>query len=197
MGAESEQRGGPAAWDRVGWMLEDTGSLALIMSKRMLELWNTVSQNLRQDAYTADAMAQDTARAMRTAMDNMDDMWTFLTRPVQRERVATGLPTVFLYIRGAAGSTYMTPDPVVIPVAGRRFEDLPEQAEIGLTGPDEEKANAVRRCLRVTRELRPAYRLEAHDVRDLSPGTYEGLVYLADPPWPLADLRVVVGGTAG
>jgi hypothetical protein len=184
----------PAAWDRVGWLLQDLGGMATNMSNRNLALWNAVSENLQRGDYTADAMANDTARAMTTALDNMDDVWTFLTRLPQRDRVAAGLPTAFLLIRWAQedGAAYMLPDPVSIVVPGAKTADLPVQAEIGLTGPDERQAKIVRERLRATRESRPAYRVEARDVQDLSPGMYEGLVYLKDPPQALASLRVVV-----
>jgi|SRR4051794_4178040 hypothetical protein len=195
MGTENEPRDEPAAWDRVGWMLQDMGGMATNMSNRNLALWNAVSENLRRGDYTADAMAKDTARAMTTALDNMDDVWSFLTRLPQRDRVATGLPTAFLLIRWAQDdrATYMLPDPVSIVVPGAKTADLPDQAEIGLTGPDEQQAEIVRARLRATREeSRPAYRLEARDVQGLSPGMYEGVVYLTDPPQALASLRIVV-----
>jgi len=194
MGTDDERRDGPAAWDRIGWMLEDIGGLATNMSNRNLALWNAVSVNLRRADYTADAMARDTARAMTTALDNMDDIWSFLSRLPQRDRVATGLPTAFLLIRWAQDGprTYMLPDPVSIIVPGGKTAELPDRAEIGLTGPDEEKARTVRERLRASREDRPAYRLEASDVQGLSPGMYDGLVYLKDPPRALASLRVVV-----
>jgi|SRR4051794_2800614 hypothetical protein len=194
MATESAPRDEPAAWDRIGWMLEDMGNLAMDMANRNRLLWNTVSDNLRRGDYTADAMAGDAARAMTTALDNMGDIWSFLTQLPQRDRVAAGLPTAFLLIRWAEDDrrTYIAPDPVSIQVPGGAVADLPEQAEIGLIGPDEHKAEAVRGRLRAYRESRPAYRLEAHDVRGLSPGIYDGLVYLTDPPRPLANLRVVV-----
>jgi hypothetical protein len=194
MGTEHEPRDEPVAWDRIGWMLEDMGGMATNMSNRNLALWNAVSVNLRSGDYTADAMARDTARAMTTALDNMDDVWSFLTRLPQRDRVATGLPAAFMLIRWAQDDppTYMLPDPVSIIVPGGKTAELPDRAEISLTGPDEEKAGILRERLRASRESRPAYRLEASDVRGLSPGLYDGLVYLKDPPRPLASLRIVV-----
>lgn len=195
MKTNDDRDGDPAAWDRIGWMLEDMSSLAMEVSNRNRQLWSTVSENLRRDGgYTADALARDTALAMTAAVDNASDIWSFLTQAPQRESVATELPTAFLFICWAEDDqeTFLTPDPLSIRVPGAVDTDLPDRAEIGLNGPDEQKARAVRKCLRATRGPGLTYQLEAYDVHGLAPGTYDGLVYLTDPPRALANLRVVV-----
>jgi hypothetical protein len=195
MTSGSEGRGESAAWDRIGFMLEDMNALQNNVTKRTLDLWNQVAENLRRDGYGSDAMARDAARAMSTALDNMDDVWTFMTRPAQREFVAGVLPTAFLHVQwtGEEPSAPIAPEPVLIRAQGLKMEDLPPRAEIGVTGPDAGTAEAVRNCLAaVLVEGKPAYRLQTYDLGDLSPGTYGGLVYLKDTQQALANLRVVV-----
>jgi hypothetical protein len=60
-----------ATWDRVGQLLGDMSTVTQNIWRRNLALWSDVSHHLRADAYTADEMAADAARAMAVAL-NLD-----------------------------------------------------------------------------------------------------------------------------
>jgi hypothetical protein len=55
-----------------------------------------------------------------------------------------------------------------------------------------EAAAKLRRTLAARRKPGPSYLLEPHDVGELDPGVYDGVVYLTQPFRELANLRVVV-----
>jgi hypothetical protein len=190
------QRDESAGWDRVGWFMQDMGTVTQNIWARNLRLWNSVSERLRADRYTADAMADDAAKAMATAMADLDDVWSFWTRVPERERVATALPTAFLLFawRDETAPTHIPPDPVLIRAPFADGTNLPARAEVALQGPSDEAVDALRACLTVRLETGPAYRIETHDVGELTQGVYDGVVYITDPGRPLAELRVVVEG---
>ena len=178
----------PLAWDRVGQFLQDMATVGQGIAKRNQELWMQVSQNLRQDRYPADAMTTDAARAMSAAMDNLEDVWTWLTRPPERDRVAVVVPTVFLKFQRVDGK-WNVQDPVWIRVPPSWSRDgLPRDADIYPSG-DQEGAERLRACLSATL-VDKSYLLEVADVKDLVPGVYAGVVAVDDRP--LANLRVVV-----
>jgi hypothetical protein len=199
MAGDAEQGPERVAWDRLGRFFGDMAAVAQKVSSRNLTLWNTVSSNLRSPGYSADAMASDAAKAMAVAIDNLDDLWTSLTRVPEREQVAVPLPTAFLYfaLQDGEDGVYDLAESVWIRVAPTDLETLPRYATIGLDGP-ERGVQALKASLRATREATKGYRLEAYGVGKLEPGVYSGAVYLTDPrPRQLANLRVVVEGPTG
>lgn len=203
MADDAAQGSEQVAWDRVGQFFGDMATVAQTVWERNLRLWNTVSSNLRApEKYGADAMAKDAARAMVVALDNVDDIWTSLTRVPERESVATALPTAFLYfaLQHPAGGEYAIAETVWIRVPpGTNFDELPSRAEIGLWGP-EEGLEGLRDCLTATLERRKGYRLEASakEKPELHPGAYGGIVYAPGrPARPLANLRIVVEEPGG
>jgi hypothetical protein len=188
---------GPA-WDRVGQFFGDMAAVTQGIWNRNLRLWSTVSDNVRtQKKYGADEMANDAASAMTAAIDNIDDIWTFVSSVPQRQQVATAMPTAFVFLgeTDGDGATHALADPVLIRVSPAELKQLPQRATIGLSGHDK-GIRALKRCLRATRAESEGYQLETYGVVDLVPGTYGGVVYLTGPPVrPLADLRIVVEGT--
>ncbi|HEX2375683.1 MAG TPA: hypothetical protein VHO93_17020 [Actinomycetota bacterium] len=184
-----------ATWDRVGQLLGDMGTVTQNIWRRNLALWSDVSDHLRADTYTADVMATDAARALAVAFDNATDIWSALVRSPERERPVSGLATAFLYFerRDRGSTTHIPPDPVVLRVPFVDVDDLPVQAEIGLHGPSQDGALALRACLAARLQPPRTYLLEPHDVKELVPGIYDGAVYLTAPPRPLANLQVIVG----
>jgi hypothetical protein len=196
MANQDGQRAESAGWDRVGWFMQDMGAVTQNVWTRNLSLWNSVSARLRTQTYTADAMADDAARAVAAALANMDDIWSVWARAPERERVAATLPTAFLLFawRGDQTPTHIPPDPVLVRAPFSDAADLPARAQIALQGPSEAAVDRLRACLVARLEPGPAYRLETHDVGDLTPGGYDGIVYLTDPGRPVADLRIVVEG---
>lgn len=182
-----EQFSEPRAWDRVGQFLQDGAAVGLSIAQRNQELWIRVSNNLRSDRYKPESMTSDAAAAMTTAMDNLDDVWQLVTRPPDRERVATTLPTVFLRFQKIKG-VWNNPDPVWIRVPYWDRANLPSTADIHLDGA---KAAAKKLTASLKASLSgSSYRLEVADARDLTPGVYVGIVAIGDRP--LASLRVVV-----
>jgi hypothetical protein len=177
----------PLAWDRVGQFLQDMAIVGENIAKRNQDVWGRVSTNLRGDRYPPDAMTTDAAKAMSAAMDNLEDVWTLLTRPPERERVAAVVATVFLRFTCLAG-IWNVQDPVWIRVPYWTRDDLPPDAKIYLDG-DKEGARRLEDCIRVKLVDR-AYLLEVADVKDLVPGVYVGVVTADDRP--LANLRIVV-----
>lgn len=179
------------AWDRVGQFLQDSAAVGLSIAQRNQDLWTRVSTNLRSNQYKPESMTADAAAMMTTALDNLDDMWQLLTRPPERERVATPLPTVFLRFEETDG-VWSNPDPVWIRVPFWDRANLPRTADIHLDGPKgavTKLASSLKAGL-----VGNAYRLEVADARDLTPGVYVGIVALDDRP--LANLRIVVKAPA-
>jgi hypothetical protein len=193
----TEQGPEEVAWDRVGQFWGDMATVAQRVGDRNLKLWSTVSSNIRTEKYGADAMANDVAKAVAVALDNLDDLWTSLMRPPERERVATPLPTAFLLFppprRPAAESAIAETVWIRVPPA-TEYEDLPQRASISLSGP----AEGVEPLLNsLTAELKPpkGYRVEVAAAEEITehPGVYDGVVYIPGAPArPLANLRVVV-----
>ena len=124
------------AWDRVGRFLQQSGSKASQMADRNLKLWPSVSSHLKKDGkYTADDMADDVAKSMTTAMNNMSDIWTMLTREPRQSQVAHPLPTAFLLFRWTGPLRYQLHEPVRIDVDfDLKGKVLPPRAKIALTG---------------------------------------------------------------
>jgi hypothetical protein len=182
-----DERREPPAWDRVGQFLEEMAAVGEGIAKRNRQLWTEISTNLRAEQYPADAMSTDAARAMTAAMDNLEDVWMFLTRPPDRQRVATTLPTVFLRF-WPEDEHWSQPDPVWIRVPYWGRDDLPARASVHLEG-DEALVTPLVRALRV--ELQGSnYLLEVAGAEGLEPGVYTGIVAVGDRP--LANLRIVV-----
>nr|WP_294693827.1 hypothetical protein [uncultured Friedmanniella sp.] len=208
--AESAERDEAIAWDRVGQFLENSGNLGGRVWRRSLDVWGQVADHMSTGRYRADDMAADTARAMVMWQENLADAWTLMTRPPQRQRYAGALPTAFLFFdRAGNGATHTLLDPVFIPVPVAEDHELPPTAEIALDGtssesivdPEKSSARAVEALLNrlvARRDARNRYVLETikpgEDVAELIGGVYDGLVYLKDPPLPLANVRVVVEG---
>jgi hypothetical protein len=195
MAADGDQtREQTAALDRVGLFFGDVARVTQAVWERNLTLWSTVSSRVRQEKkYGADELANDTGQAMVTAIDNLEDIWTFWTRIPQREQVATSVPTAFLYFqaRDDAEAPYALSDSVLIRVPPGELKALPDRAEIDLSGPEKGLPN-MRKCLRVTRQP-TGYLLEPADIGRLTPGVYGGVVYVPGlHPRLLATLRIVV-----
>lgn len=208
--AESAERDQTMAWNRVGEFLETSGNLGGRIWRRSFNVWGEVANHLSTGRYRADDMAADTARVMVMWQENLEDAWTLMTRPPQRQRYVGTLPTAFLFFdRAENGATHTLLDPVFIPVPVAEDHDLPPTAEIALDGtssesivdPEKSSAMAVNALLKrlvARKDARDRYVLETikpgEDVPELIGGVYDGLVYLKDPPLPLANVRVVVEG---
>jgi hypothetical protein len=192
---EHSRREQTAAWDRVGQLLGDMGAVTQTIWRRNMVLWSDVSRHLRSDRYTPEEMAADAARALAVAVDNATDVWSLVARMPEREQVAAGLPTAFLFFtrRDQGATTHIPPEPVLLRAPSGEADDLPDRARISLSGPDRDGVQALETCLAVRLQAPRTYLLEPHGVKRLVPGVYDGLVYLTDPPRPLADLRVIVG----
>jgi hypothetical protein len=202
--AEDRLHDADVAWDRVGQFLGDMASVAQTVWTRNITLWSSVADNIRSGEYNAGAAATDASKAMAAAFDNFDDVWSAVTRPPERQRVATAVPTAFLYFRWQEGvgpqrkdvtekhdAGYALVDPVWLLVPPGELADLPRNAEIELYGPTD-GVNALRDNLTAQKQAR-GYVLEAVDVKDLESGTYSGAVYVTKgSPRFLANLRVVV-----
>ena len=188
---EPEEPVEPAAWDRVGQFFQDMSDVGARIAERNLDVWKQTSGRMRDERYTADAMTTDAAAAFNAAIENLEEVWTFLTRPPEPQRVATPLPTAFLSFSGENGEPS---DPVWIrvPLAERK-EPLPDHADVYLEG-DEERVRAIRECISVERKSDRAYLLEGAASKELPKGLYVGLISIASPPRPLANLRIVVQG---
>jgi hypothetical protein len=192
MADQNDREFSPAtAWDRVGQFLQDSAAVGLSIAQRNQDLWTRVSNNLRGDQYKPESMTSDAAAAMSTALDNLDDMWQLLTRPPDRERVATPLPTVFLRFQQTDG-VWNNPDPVWIRVPFWDRANLPRTADIHLDGAKaavKKLSSALRADL-----VGNSYRLDVADAQNLTPGIYVGIVAVGDRP--LANLRIVVADKA-
>jgi hypothetical protein len=197
--AEDKIRDEDVAWDRVGQFLGDMASVAQSVWNRNITLWSTVSDNIRTKEYDTNAMTKDASRAMAAAFDNFDDIWSAITRPPERQSVATAIPTAFLYFRwqegagpGKTGAGHSLVDPVWLLVPPQELTDLPKEAEIELYGP-EDGVEALRENLSAQKQASRGYVLEAVATKVLDPGTYSGAVYVTKgSPRVLANLRVVV-----
>ena len=197
--AEDKPRDEEVAWDRVGQFLGDMASTAQSVWNRNITLWSSISNNIRTQEYGTDAMAKDASKAMAAAFDNVDDIWSAITRPPERQWVATAIPTAFLYFRwqeGAGprntGAGHSLADPVWLRVPPQELTDLPKEAEIELYGPTD-GVDALRANLSARKQPPRGYVLEAVAMVELVPGTYSGAVYVTKAsPRVLANLRVVV-----
>lgn len=175
--------------DRVGDFITGMADLGAELARRNQQTWAQISSHARSESYSADELTADAARAWRTAMDNAEDMWTFIARPPEAARTAPMVGTVFLRFWREHG-TWSIPDPVTleVPYWERRPEGLPDRADIFLAG-DWGGVDALNSCLSARRHEN-AYRLDVTEPRDLEPGMYIGLIAIAERP--LADLRVLV-----
>jgi hypothetical protein len=219
MAGDAQEPPESLAWDRVGRFFEDMARVSQDVFNRNLKLWSTVSANVRKPEYGVDAMAKDAGRAMATAIDNLDDIWTSVTRVPERQQVAAAMPTAFLYfgaqegasrgarakraaraagaegearrVAGGEDATHALADNAWIRLPPSDLPNLPGEARIEFSG-DEEGVKALRTCVRATKKPR-GYLIETYDVVKLVPGSYTGFIYVADPrPRPLASLRIVV-----
>jgi hypothetical protein len=196
--AEQNEPGPAQAWDRVGRWFEDMARVGEVVVKRNLKMWTTVSQNLRQrDKYGADEMARDAATVLGAMLDNLDDIWTSVTRPPEREEVAVNLPTVFLHYslkppaRHGDPPAYALTGPAWIRVPLIDLDGLADTAAIYLE--DAAGVAPLRRRLTGTKVARKGYKIEDTDTgEELTAGFYAGIVYVTDPVRPLASLRIVV-----
>ena len=203
------------AWNQVGIYMETAQETWTRLAKRNFDFWKEVSGSLKDGPVTADTLAANAGRAMSAAMETAQDLWLTTVEPPRREVYAQTLPTAFVYFSKVTGSTeggasgaeenkYDNPDPVHIAVHHQR-EQLDETAKITISGnPTDPSASAADALSALTARLHAhregtarSYLLEVlnpgdPDVKKLVPGTYVGLVYLTDPPLPLANLRVVV-----
>ena len=199
MMADDKARDDEVAWDRLGQFLGDMASTAQSVWTRNITLWSSVSDNIRTKEYDANAMAKDGAKAMAAAFDNVDDIWSAITRPPERQRVATAIPTAFLFFRwqegagpGKTGAGHSLPDPVWLLVPPQELTDLPKEAQIELYGPVD-GVKALRDNLRAQKQAPRGYVLQAVASNELEAGTYSGAVYVTkESPRVLANLRVVV-----
>jgi hypothetical protein len=220
MAAEDERSDPPGAgaaraaeiWDRLGQYMQGGGLLGQRIADRNLRMWNQVSGHLRSGGYTSDAMLGDAASALDLAMVNMADIWSALTRPAERERVAVPMPSAFLFFDRLDASTHVLVDPTLVRVPVSDEQQLPEEAAIVLSGgpsvqPSTGKLDPGEKPLDPAERLRGylvallagpgVYRIDVISrapVVELVPGAYDGLIYITDPPYALANLRVVVEG---
>ncbi|MFT4167260.1 MAG: hypothetical protein QM650_18650 [Microlunatus sp.] len=209
------------AWNQVGIYMETAQETWTRLAKRNFDFWKEVSGSLKNGPVNADTLAANAGRAVSAAMETAQDLWLTAVEPPRREVYAQTLPTAFVYFSkvsadtggdasGHQETTYDNPDPVHIAVHHQR-ETLPETAKITISGnPTDPAASAADALAALTDRLRVhregsarSYLLEVINpgghldpggagVPELVPGTYVGLVYLTDPPLPLANLRVVV-----
>jgi hypothetical protein len=192
MAADEDQPDEPTGIDQIGRGVQEMADLGLRMTERNVELWRSVADHVQGgERYTADQMAGDTAAALSTAMQNMQDTWSFLSRMPGQTVAAAPLPTVFLLLE--ISEPFSVPEPVWVRVPFEPREKLPETAEIELSGPDDELAQELRG--RLDAQLGDSGRSYAvrYQHRDgLKAGVYTGMVYLDKPVVPLADLRIVI-----
>src|SRR3954453_568147 len=127
-----------AAWDRIGQFLQNTGTLGERMIARNLDLWSSVRAHLGQGPYTADATASDMGKGMVPLQENVEDAWSVLVTPPERERYVQALPTAFLFFNREDRTTHTLLDPVFIPVPVADAPELPATAEIALDGTSSE-----------------------------------------------------------
>jgi hypothetical protein len=142
MNAEREES---LAWDRFGRFLQQSGTKSSEIADRNVRLWSSVSGHLKKNQYTADDMADDIARSISTAVDNMSTVWSMFTNDSAQNALAQPIPTAFLLFDWAGTSRHRLLEPVRIEVGslpGR--STLPQWARVELNGSrgplsDEEK----------------------------------------------------------
>jgi hypothetical protein len=199
-------------WDRVGQYLQGSGLVGQRIADRNLRLWNQVSAHLRSGRYTSDMFLGDAASAVDLAMVSAADVWSGLTRPPERERVAVPMPSAFLFFDRLDARTHVLVDPTLVRVPVSDERPLPHEAAIVLSGGPpvrqaSEEVDPAKKRLDPAEKLRSylvallagpgVYRIDVisrEPVVELVPGAYDGLVYITDPPYALANLRVVVEG---
>ena len=204
-----EQQATTAAWDRMGRYMEGVGALGERMVQRNFALWKDVAASLQSGPIDANTLAATSARAMVAVQETMEDVWTAMVEPPQSEMYVQVLPTAFLFFdrvtTDESETRHSLQDPVHIPVSHQRKGDLPATAEIALNGsPTDQSADPAAAVAALTQRLRAtllpgrrAYLLATIDQGEptpLEPGTYDGLVYLIKPSFPLANLRIIVDG---
>lgn len=130
--AESQES---LAWDRVGRFLEDTGSTASDIARRNLDLWSSISQRLRKaDSYKADNLAGDLAGSLVTAMDNLDDIVSLVSRSRIIDGQGVHMPTVLFFFESVGNNSHTLPQATAIQVnAGFRSMDLPGEARVEIS----------------------------------------------------------------
>lgn len=209
---ENAQSKESLAWDRVGQFLENTGTLGDRIWRRSLDVWGHVADHMSTGRYSADDMAADTAKAMMVVQNNLEDLWTTMTRPPERQRYVATLPTAFLFFDRPNENerVHTLLDPVIIPVAADDDRPLPATALIALNGTSSETAEfpektsergveALLSRLRARLDDHRRYVLETVEpagksATGLVGGVYDGLVYLKDSSLALANVRVIVEG---
>ena len=138
------------AWDRVGRFLQESGSRASEIADRNVQLWSSVSSHLKKDKYSADDMADDVAKSMTVALNNVSDMWLMLTREPRQNQIAQPLPTAFLLFDWTGPYRHRLLEPVRIEVDfDLRGRVLPQMAKIALNGtrtPASDKERAIARA---------------------------------------------------
>lgn len=195
------------AWNDVGVYMETVQETWNRLANRNFDFWKEVAGSLKAGPVTANTLSTNVARAMSTALETSQDLWLTMVEPPRREVYAQALPTAFLYferttVESGKSVHDASPDPIHIPVHHQRT-NLEAQAEITISGNPSDSEESARDALDALKERLTArrdgnarsYLLEAlkpADAKPLIPGTYVGLIYLLDPPLPLANLRVVV-----
>ncbi len=190
----------PMPFDRLGSFCEDLFTVTRGMATRNMELWTGMSQNLREEKYTADNASTDAAKAMSAGLANFQDAMDLLIRFPERERVAATAPTAFLlFTKVVTGSTrqWSCDDSVWMRLPSSNVEKYPSHPVIELTGPDNDVAVALKACLGTELgKSRQAYHLHVVDLpkhrKRLRAGVYSGSVYLDRPPTLIANLRIVL-----
>lgn len=196
--SDSERRPEQEAFDQFGQYLQMVGELGSRTWSRSFALWTDVGSSLDKEVTTG-TLTANTARAMTLMQRNLQDAWQTFSRPPTTQRTATVLPTAFLSFVPGPGSGYtQLPGTVRIPATSAPEPGGAAKVTLRSTEPKEQTAvEAVRSRLRVTYSSSyQAFLLEGTDGSDpkaeLSPGSYEGLVYLTKPSMALATLHVVV-----
>ena len=193
------------AWARFGQYMQGWSDYGARMLERNQKLWAAVNEEIGSDLSPTDAAARSAARVWVAGMQNAEDLWTMAMRSPDTARYVKVLPTAFLFFDLRADETHTLIDPVeiLVPADASRDAEYPPEARIALSGTsttgnkDAQGVEALLGRLSARRvKGRLSYGLEAFepDVSPgkLVPGVYDGLLYLIDPPMPLANLRVVV-----
>lgn len=209
-----DQRTVNDAWDRFGTFMQTAQSTWDRLARRNFDFWKDVSGSLKSGPVDADKLAANSARAMAVAQETLQDLWLTLVEPPQREVFVQVLPTAFLFFDKITDAgdedpgdepRYAGQDPVHIPVNHERQGELPDAAQITLSGNPSDPAMPAALAIRaLTDRLRVvkqpgsrSYLLQTIDTGvagGLVAGTYDGLIYLTNPTLPLANLRIVVEG---
>lgn len=188
----------PTPWDRLGSLFGDMAAVTSTIASRNMKLWEVPADP--RDAYDPERLQADWARWREIAMLNMRDVWGLWLGLSPNEQVAYPVATVYVELKSRIDEEghrrWITIDPVWIPLGLAAFQDLPEHALVELSGNDADGAAQLARRLhvRLGRD-RTSYVLEAHDMHDLVPGAYEGMIYIRRATRvPIAQLRVIVDG---